>query len=356
MLRLPDAWLWDFWLADDGDRYHLFFLFASRALQDERRRHRRASIGHAVSDDLQDWTQLSDALAAADGPAFDDVATWTGSVMRGHDDRWWLFYTGVTMVDGLLLQTVGAATSADLEVWHKQSTSPLVTADERWYERVAERIRPEGDTWYEEAWRDPWVFPDPGGGGWHMLLTARANHGLADDRGVIGHAVSADLRQWEVRPPLSEPGSGFGHLEVPQVAAVDGRPVLLFSCLEANLSAARRATGTTGGIWYVPAASPTGPFEVAAARPLTDHSLYAGRLVQDRAGQPALLAFRYYDQARQFVGELTDPMPVGWENGELTVIGSRHEAAGSMNLPDGRRSLGSLSGSRSPWRPHRTPP
>jgi beta-fructofuranosidase len=40
MLRLPGAWVWDFWLADDGDRYHLFFLFASRALQDERRRHR----------------------------------------------------------------------------------------------------------------------------------------------------------------------------------------------------------------------------------------------------------------------------------------------------------------------------
>jgi beta-fructofuranosidase len=31
MLRLPSAWMWDFWLADDGDRYHLFFLFASRA-------------------------------------------------------------------------------------------------------------------------------------------------------------------------------------------------------------------------------------------------------------------------------------------------------------------------------------
>ena len=99
MLRLPGAWIWDFWLADDGDRYHLFFLFASRALQDERRRHRRASIGHAISDDLRNWVQVGDALTAADGPAFDDLATWTGSVVRGHDDRWWLFYTGVTLID-----------------------------------------------------------------------------------------------------------------------------------------------------------------------------------------------------------------------------------------------------------------
>ncbi len=320
MLRLPGAWVWDFWLADDGDRYHLFFLFASRALQDERRRHRRATIGHAISDDLRNWFQVSDALAAADGPAFDDVATWTGSVVRGPDGLWWLFYTGVTAVDGHLLQTVGAATSDDLEVWHKEPTSPLVTADGRWYERLTVRTDPRGAVWQEEAWRDPWVFRDPGGDGWHMLTTARANRGSADDRGVIGHAVSPDLRRWEVRPPLSRPGSGFGHLEVPQVASVGGRPALLFSCLEVHLSAAHRATGATGGVWYVPTDSPTGPFDVAAARPLTDESLYAGRVVCDRSGQPVLLAFRYFDEARKFVGELADPMPVGWQNGELTII------------------------------------
>jgi beta-fructofuranosidase len=107
---------------------------------------------------------------------------------------------------------------------------------------------------------------------------------------------------------------------VPQVESVDGRLVLLFSCLDTHLSGARRATGTTGGIWHVPADSPTGPFEVAAARPLTDDSLYCGRLVHDRSGQSFLLGFRYYDQARQFVGELADPIPVVWDKGELTIV------------------------------------
>jgi beta-fructofuranosidase len=313
MLRLPDAWIWDFWLADDGDRYHLFFLFASRALQDERRRHRRASIGHAISDDLRNWVQVGDALTAADGPAFDDLATWTGSIVRGHDERWWLFYTGATLVDGKLRQTIGAATSADLEVWRREPASPLVAADDRWYERLGD------GSWYEEAWRDPWVLADPGGDGWHMLITARANQGPADDRGVIGHAHSPDLRRWEVRPPLSKPGSGFGHIEVPQVASVDGQLVLLFSCLDPQLSAARRASGTTGGIFYVPTDSPTGPFDIAAARPLTDDALYCGRLIHGPSGQPVLLAFHYFDQTRRFLGELSDPMPVGWENGELKI-------------------------------------
>jgi beta-fructofuranosidase len=311
MLRLPGSWLWDLWLADDGDRYHLFFLFASRALEDERLRHRRAAIGHAVSEDLRNWDRVGEVLAASEAPAFDDLATWTGSVVRGHDDRWWLFYTGVTLVDGRIRQTIGAATSTDLRVWHKEPSSPLVTADERWYERLG------GEDWPEEAWRDPWVFADPDGDGWHMLVTARANRGPADDRGVLGHARSPDLRRWQVLPPRSRPGSGFGHLECPQVASVDGRLVLVFSCLDPQFSAARRATGAAGGILYVPTDSPAGPFDIAAARPLTSDAFYCGRIVQDRSGQPVLLAFRYHDQARRFVGELSDPMPVGWEHGEL---------------------------------------
>ena len=38
MLRLEDAWIWDSWIADDGERYHLFFLKAPRALEDPRLR------------------------------------------------------------------------------------------------------------------------------------------------------------------------------------------------------------------------------------------------------------------------------------------------------------------------------
>jgi beta-fructofuranosidase len=238
MLRLPSAWTWDFWLADDGGRYHLFFLFAPRALQDEQRRHRRAAIGHAVSDDLRRWVQVGDVVAASPAPAFDDLATWTGSVVRGHDGRWWLFYTGATLVDDQIRQTIGAATSTDLDVWRKHPASPLVTADDRWYERLG------GGIWPEEAWRDPWVLADPDGDGWHMLITARANHGPVENRGVIGHAVSPDLQRWEVWPPLSKPGSGFNYLECPQVATVEDRHVLLFRCLDPQPSTVQRAAGT----------------------------------------------------------------------------------------------------------------
>ena len=111
MFTLPESWVWDFWLADDGEQYHLFFLYASRALHDPDRRHYRASIGHAVSSDLQDWTRVADALVRSDAPAFDDLATWTGSVVRHPDGTWFLFYTGSTLTPAGNRQTIGYATS-----------------------------------------------------------------------------------------------------------------------------------------------------------------------------------------------------------------------------------------------------
>ncbi len=292
MLRLPDHWVWDSWYtADDEGRQHAFFLRASRALLDPDRRHLRASIGHAVSADLRDWQLVADALVPADAPAWDDLATWTGSVVRGPDRRWYLFYTGISRADDGLIQRIGLAVSDDLIRWHRHGSKPLVEADPTWYERLS---RPD---WPEEAWRDPWVFPDPAGDGWHMLVTARASHGPAAGRGVIGHARSADLLDWEVCPPLTGP-AGFGHLEVPQTAVVDGQPLLLFCTNPGD-----------DPIWMVPGPSVTGPWDLTLARPVRCPGLYAPRLVRGAAGGWHLIGF-IAGPRTGFTGELSDPIPV----------------------------------------------
>jgi beta-fructofuranosidase len=164
-----------------------------------------------------------------------------------------------------------------------------------------------------------------------MLITARAGTGSRSDRGVVGHARSSDLRHWAIQPPLSRPDAGFGQLEVTQVEEVEGRAVLLFSCLASELSPARRERGETGGIWAVPAPSTIGPFDLTLAYPLTGPEFYSGRIIPDREGRWVLLAFVNHDAGGAFAGGLSDPMPVGWTTGpdnvtRLTLGGHRASA------------------------------
>lgn len=301
-----DHWVWDFWVADDGDRYHLFYLHAPTSLGDERLRHRNAMIGHAVSRDLRTWDDLGTVLTPGAAGGFDATAVWTGCVVPGPDGEWRLFYTGSRFLADdapANVESIGMATSRDLHTW-QAAPEPVVTADARWYETLAD------GTWREEAWRDPWVFADPGGDGWHMLITARGRSGAGDDRGVIGHAVSHDLDRWEVRPPLSAPDAGFAHLEVPQIVNVEGHGILLFSCDGAALAGER--SGERGGVWQLPIDATTGPFDPSRATLLIDDGHYAGRIVHDRYGDPMLLAFEN-GSGPAFVGRISDPMPLRWD-------------------------------------------
>lgn len=304
-LCLADHWVWDSWVAVVGDEYHLFFLRASRALGEPIRRHKRASIGHAVSRDLRNWTLLPDALVASDGPAWDDLATWTGSVISDDDGRWHMFYTGVSRSEDGLVQRIGAVESDDLLTWHRTTSKPLLECDPRWYETL------DLSVWIDQAWRDPFVFRDPAGDGWHMLLTARAATGPPDGRGVIGHARSPDLCDWQVQEPLSQP-AGFGQMEVPQVQLVEGGSVLIFSCWTGELSAGRAADGLNPGTWIVVGEEATGPWDADAARPV-DAGIYAARLVKDLDGGWALLGFRDTIDG-EFIGEIADPVPFDFDD------------------------------------------
>jgi beta-fructofuranosidase len=304
MLRLVDRWLWDWWLADTGDAYHLFFLQAPRSLGRPSLRHRNASIGRAVSTDLRTWQVLPDALVPGPAGAWDDIATWTGSTIR-HGETWYTFYSGTSTIEQGRIQRVGLATSSDLVEWTRHGAGPIIEADPRWYEVE------DTESWRETSWRDPWVLPDPAGDGFHALITARSAEGPPDGRGVIGHAWSADLLSWEVRPPLSEPGE-FGHLEVPQVEVVDGTPVLIFSCAATDFCAARRSRRpyeTTGSFLAV-GESLLGPWDITAAQRLEVPDLYSARIVRDRGGGWQVMGFVDGSERGEFVGVLSDPVPL----------------------------------------------
>ncbi|WP_316359619.1 hypothetical protein [Devosia sp.] len=302
--NLADHWVWDFWLADDGEQHHLFYLHAPKSLGHPDLRHRNAKIGHATSTDLRNWTNHGRAFEPGLPGSFDGSATWTGSVVRGPDRLWRMFYTGSRFLSAdsnANIETIGLATSPDLFTWTKQP-GPICSADPQWYETLGT------SSWPEEAWRDPWVFWKQADQRWHMLVTARGKDGTEPDRGVMAHATSPDLKSWTVQPPLSATGSGFAHLEVFQVVKVDGRNHLLFCCDSAKLVGAR--AGQIGGVWSLPVGDMPGPVDFRQARLLVDERLYAGRIAMDRQGAPWLLAFRNVSADGEFVGGVSDPIRV----------------------------------------------
>jgi beta-fructofuranosidase len=301
MLRLAESWIWDSWYAFDGEYHHSFYLKASRALGDANRRHRNPYVGHARSKDLTNWEVLADALAISDPPAFDSWTTWTGSVVRDRDGLWWMFYTGTSREDGGDVQRIGAATSKDLITWQKLSSQAVVEADADMYETL------DYELWHDQAWRDPFVFRTPDEL-WHMLITARSKSGKKFARGVVGHATSNDLRNWKVGPPLTEPDTGFGQMEVLQVEEIDGVPTLLWCCDTPELSPEAKQKYGRGGVFSVTGESLLGPFDPSQAVRFPHESLYAARAVKHQ-GKWFLLGFVNMVDG-EFVGELADPIPI----------------------------------------------
>jgi beta-fructofuranosidase len=316
MLRLPDDWVWDSWIADDGEQYHLFFLQAPRALVDPGRRHVRATIGHATSGDLTDWIYRGEVLGPA-ATGWDDLALWTGSVVRGDDGVWRMFYTAISTRGHVLKdQRIGLVESDDLHVWRRVIDRPVVEVDPRRYKTLDE------DSSASETWRDPFVFRDPGGRGWRMLIAARAVGAASNNDGVLAEARSADLRTWEVGPPVCEPGAGFGQLEVAQIRVIDNQPVLVFTCHPQEQTDERRRTWGSFSTWAVVGESVTGPWDISRAKPfVAEPALFAAPLVQQRDGRWALVGFRNTEPEGIFAFDLIDPIPVHISNGSLVPYG-----------------------------------
>ena len=145
------------------------------------------------------------------------------------------------------------------------------------------------------------------GGGWHMLITARDPTAERPSDGVLAHARSADMRAWELAPPLTETAH-FGQFEVSQVRCVDGQWLLLFTCHPDE-----QAERTPFCTWYVLGDSPLGPWDVASAQPFEgEPNLFAAPLVQRRDGTWAFLGF--IDRASF---DIVDPIPVELTGGRL---------------------------------------
>lgn len=301
MLALSENWVWDCWLFDDGQEFHIFFLQAPKSLEDSDKRHLNASVGHAKSKDLINWERLPDALKPSDEPAFDQIATWTGSVVQNpQDGLYYMFYTGISPVGAGNVQQIGVATSPDLITWTKHPGNPISSADAAVYHSQEDG---ESDT----NWRDPWVFFDERDQKWHMLNTGDIKGGEVKRRGTIAHSTSTDLLNWQVQQPLIGE-SGFGQMEVFQIEKVEDRYVLVFCVGKQHLEGFPAAFTT--GTYSVPADSLTGPFHIDKTDIIDAEGIYAARIIKNRAGEWVLLGFEHGKEKEDFTGRICDPIPL----------------------------------------------
>jgi beta-fructofuranosidase len=330
VLSLADYWLWDSWIADDGELFHMWALRAPRSLEDGWSRHWNAKLAHATSPDLKDWTYDGLAFGAPKG-SWDDLAQWTGCTVRGDDGVWRMYYTGVGHKNGVQDQRIGLQESNDLYTWRRVGDGPIVSADPRWYKTSGI----EGEPNASETWRDPVVFRDPDGDGWHMYIAARKKGAEHLDDAVIGHARSWDMLTWEVQPPITEP-AGFGEIEVVQRAIIDGQPTLTFTCGTYQQSPWLKEKWGEYCTYSLAGESLMGPWDISKAVPFTaEPDLFAAPLVQDRSEQWVFLGFVNLEPKGILSFDIIDPIPVVSRNGVLQAR-EDYVPVGEARLATGR--------------------
>jgi len=174
----------------DGE-YHLFFQHLPDALV-----HGPMSWGHAVSEDLLDWTELPVALAATDSEH-----VWSGSVVHDADNTSGLGSDGAGPL--VALWTAHEPVSGA----QRQSLSWSTDRGRTWTSYAANPVLDIGST----AFRDPKVVRD--GNGWLMVLV------LSDERTVETYR-SPDLLRWEHASSFGPAGSTEGIWECPDLLRV----------------------------------------------------------------------------------------------------------------------------------------
>jgi len=225
--------MWDLWFLKEKNYYHVFYLQHKEIVASENR-HDNVSIGHAISKNLLKWKELPTALNPGKKGEWDNLALWTGSVIK-KNNQYYLFYTGRNSKKGQKwTQKIGLAISNNLINWTKYKNNPILETDGKYYSDY----KKENKLKKIPAFRDPDVFKDPRSKRYYMFFCARENTREKVFNGCIGAAESNDLINWKLKKPVLAP-KRYDEMECPQLIYHKGFYYLFFlvpweTCYEPN--------------------------------------------------------------------------------------------------------------------------
>ena len=223
--------MWDTWLFQDGDDYHLFFLS-------------KGGLGRAVSKDIIHWKHLPKIENLAGEDDWDkDGMQKTGCTVK-HNDKYYISYGANAKPEGT---PIGLLVSDDLVNW----------------KRVGEPVLPIKAP-YVSAWRDLSSYWNNNKKEWDGYLFSMFGE---EKLPSIVHVTSKDYLNWTYHKPLyvsehyTRLNNGFVFLEVPDLLEIDGTHYIIFSSIRSRkqfTSGREDASGT----WYIKANKKEGPYEV----------------------------------------------------------------------------------------------
>lgn len=270
-------YLWDNWFIKEADVWHMFHLQADASLH-PLERHHHSEIGHATSTDLINWETQPIALQPGTTGEWDDLALWTGSVLK-NDDTYYQFYTGRNERN-YWGQTIGLATSQDLITWKKHPQNPIIKADAA-YCLVDANIACNFNS--TPAWRDPHVRFNEELQQYCMVICARTAAGINQYNGTIALATSTNLLDWELHVPLLTPNV-FEEMETPQIVTHKGYNYLFFSVRADKYEPTwRSTTGDHNGLHCYVAPTIQGdyvPINKTGHVPALQDNIYATKILE----------------------------------------------------------------------------
>lgn len=207
--------LWDTWLFEWENQYHLFFLETQQTHNDH--------VGHAVSRDLVHWETLPSIYTTGQPDEWNHKRTATGMVVR-HNNMFYMFVGGYDpKVQAGESQVVGLYISRDLYNWEPYSGNPVMFPDFPYL------VDPANGFFNIADWRDPYIVWREDDKHYHAFLCARMPEWDQSNMGsAVAHIRSKDLINWESLPPAAVVKQ-YPNMEVPEIFELDGRYYLTFS-------------------------------------------------------------------------------------------------------------------------------